>query len=166
MADRAGLYAIQNAAAGKELLCAPTDISFTSGRALIFTKKTDDYMLTSVASPRLTPITPLRDTTTEYYATKLDNEWFHGTSLFVPGEYGYSSICGMRPSATAASRLSTIRARKRISARCAPVTGTATACSPRSGRREMPCTATMPSRTRTRRSSCTCTGPRLPWRKK
>lgn len=73
----------------KELLCAPTDISFTSGRALIFTKKTDDYMLTSVASPRLTPITPLRDTTTEYYATKLDNEWFHGTSLFVPGEYGY-----------------------------------------------------------------------------
>lgn len=73
----------------RNLLTAPTDVSFTSGRAQIFTKKTADYMLTSVASPRRAKIEPLLDTTTEYYATKVDNEWFHGTSNFVPGEYGY-----------------------------------------------------------------------------
>lgn len=73
----------------KGLLDATTEVSFTSGRALIFTKKTPDYFLTSVASPRTNPIEPPHDTTTEYYATLLDNEWFHGTSLFTPGGYGY-----------------------------------------------------------------------------
>jgi hypothetical protein len=46
-------------------------------------------MLTSVASPRKTPLPEEKFRDTEYYATKIMNESFHGTSLFTPGGDGY-----------------------------------------------------------------------------
>ncbi|MBE7026450.1 MAG: hypothetical protein E7410_02620 [Ruminococcaceae bacterium] len=72
-----------------DLMRNNANVTFDSGRASITTKKTKNYMLTSVASPRRTPLPEEKYTDTEYYATKVMNEWFHGTSLFVPGEYGY-----------------------------------------------------------------------------
>ena len=62
---------------------------FSSGRAEIHTKKTADYMLTSVASPRTTPLPEPPEVETEYDRTKILNEGFHGTTLFVPGVGGY-----------------------------------------------------------------------------
>ena len=72
-----------------ELMRNNANVTFDSGRASITTKKTKNYILTSVASPRRTPLPEEKYTDTEYYKTKIMNEWFHGTSLFVPGEYGY-----------------------------------------------------------------------------
>ena len=72
-----------------ELMFGDVDTVFESGRAEIHTKKTGNYMLTSVASPRdFVPDKGL-DETTEYYKTKIMNESFHGTSLFTPGGNGY-----------------------------------------------------------------------------
>ncbi len=73
----------------KELIYKDTEVSFNTGRAWVTTKKTKGYMLTSVASPRKEPLDEFSDKETEYYKTLLMNEWFHGTSNFVPGEYGY-----------------------------------------------------------------------------
>lgn len=64
-------------------------MTFDTGRASVTTKKTESYILTSVASPRTTPLNENVDKTTENYQTKIMNEWFHGTSLFEPGKYGY-----------------------------------------------------------------------------
>ena len=72
-----------------ELMYGDVDAVFTSGRAEIHTKKTKNYMLTSIASPRTTPILPIKDTSTEYYRTVVMNESFHGTTLFEPGKDGY-----------------------------------------------------------------------------
>ncbi len=83
------LLAVPYAEKTKGLPDATTEVSFTSGRALILQKRRRIIFLTSVASPRTDTIEPPHDTTTEYYATLLDNEWFHGTSLFTPGGYGY-----------------------------------------------------------------------------
>lgn len=73
----------------KELIHKEMEVSFNTGRAWVTTKKTKGYMLTSVASPRKEPINDFPNKETEYYKTLLMNEWFHGTSNFVPGEYGY-----------------------------------------------------------------------------
>ena len=72
-----------------KLIHENTEVTFDTGSASVTTKKTDDYMLTSVASPRTTPLDSFSDKETEYYKTKIMNEWFHGTSLFEPGKYGY-----------------------------------------------------------------------------
>lgn len=72
-----------------KLLHDDVDTVFTSGRAEIHTKKTRDYMLSSVASPRLGKIEPPENTETEYYRTLIMNESFHGTTLFEPGKGGY-----------------------------------------------------------------------------
>ena len=65
------------------------DVVFNSGRAEIHTKKTKNYMLTSVASPRESTPPSVENTDTEYFRTKVMNESFHGTSLFTPGGNGY-----------------------------------------------------------------------------
>ncbi len=80
-------YRIPNDA--KELIDKATEVTFDTGRASVTTKKNKNYMLTSVASPRRTPHEDFENKETEYYKTLIMNEWFHGTSLFVPGEYGY-----------------------------------------------------------------------------
>lgn len=72
-----------------ELIKSDADVVFTSGRAEIHTKKTKNYMLTSVASPRRGEIEPPENTETEYYKTLIMNEGFHGTTLFRPGVDGY-----------------------------------------------------------------------------
>lgn len=71
------------------LISENIDITFDTGSASVTTKKTAGYMLTSVASPRRTPLHSFQNKETEYYKTKIMNEWFHGTSLFEPGKYGY-----------------------------------------------------------------------------
>lgn len=73
----------------KECMSEPVDISFNSGSAMIYTYKTDDYILTSAASPRKMPLVEGIDKKTEYYKTKIMNEGFHGTTLFVPNGHGY-----------------------------------------------------------------------------
>lgn len=72
-----------------KLMYGDVDVIFTSGRAEIHTKKTENYMLSSVASPRLGKIEPPENTDTEYYRTLVMNEGFHGTTLFEPGKDGY-----------------------------------------------------------------------------
>ena len=73
----------------RELMYGDADTVFSSGRAEIRTKKTADYMLTAVASPRTTPLPTPPATESEYDRTKILNEGFHGTTLFVPGVGGY-----------------------------------------------------------------------------
>ena len=72
-----------------DIMTRDVDVVFNSGRAEIHTKKTHDYMLTSVASPRHTDYPSVENEDTEYFRTKIMNESFHGTSLFTPGGYGY-----------------------------------------------------------------------------
>ena len=62
---------------------------FESGRAELHSRKRPENFLTSVASPRRLPLLEKVDKETEYYKTKIMNEGFHGTSLFVPGDHGY-----------------------------------------------------------------------------
>lgn len=73
----------------KRLIYDPAEVSFTTGRAKVTTKKMQGYILTSVASPRKDVIEESPYKNTEYYDVLLMNEWFHGTSCFVPGAYGY-----------------------------------------------------------------------------
>ncbi len=64
--------------------------TYTTGGALITVKKTGAYMMTSAASPRQDLSERRKPAAeTEYYRTKCLNELYHGTSFFVPGEYGY-----------------------------------------------------------------------------
>ena len=72
-----------------KLAFGEVDTVFNSGRAEISTRKTRDTILTSAASPRSTPIVEIEDESTEYFRTKVMNESFHGTTLFVPGVGGY-----------------------------------------------------------------------------
>ncbi len=69
---------------------------YSTGNALVRLKKTDDYCLTSVQSPRMDGWKRwpnLREDVTArtdcHDFTKSLNESFHGTSLFEPGTYGY-----------------------------------------------------------------------------
>ena len=72
-----------------ELMYGEIDSVFNTGRAEVHTRKKNGTMLTSVASPRKTPLPEEKFRDTEYYATKVMNESFHGTSLFTPGGDGY-----------------------------------------------------------------------------
>lgn len=89
----------------RTLMAAACEEEYTSGNACIRLKKTEDYMLTSVQSPRTdgwTRWTNIRlgipkekhinhenvDTDSHEYNKAL-NESFHGTSLFTPGTHGY-----------------------------------------------------------------------------
>ncbi|MEY8354824.1 hypothetical protein AALB39_15905 [Lachnospiraceae bacterium 54-53] len=81
----------------KELMEHPADISYSTGNALIRLKKTGDYCMTSVQSPRRDPdfkrwenvsLRPDGDPSACEY-TKSLNERFHGTTCFEPGVYGY-----------------------------------------------------------------------------
>ncbi|WP_320128327.1 hypothetical protein [uncultured Sphaerochaeta sp.] len=72
------------------------DTSYTTGNARIFVKKTADYILTSVASPRRDNFERFENTILSGHAdlkkhsyTKSMNERFHGTSCFQSGCYGY-----------------------------------------------------------------------------
>lgn len=87
-----GLFALadyklpENAA---EMIDKAVEVTFDTGRASVTTKKTKGYMLTSVACPRKMPLKVFPHKDSLYYKTFEMNEWFHGTSLFVPGDYGY-----------------------------------------------------------------------------
>ena len=72
-----------------ELMKGNIDTVFNSGRAEIHTRKNKDTILTSVASPRASEPPHVDSEDTENYRTKIMNESFHGTSLFVPGKGGY-----------------------------------------------------------------------------
>ena len=72
-----------------ELIYGEIDTVFNTGRAEVHTRKMSGTMLTSVASPRKTPLPEEKFRDTEYYGTKVMNESFHGTSLFTPGGDGY-----------------------------------------------------------------------------
>ena len=80
-----------------QLMEEPADESYSTGNALICLKKTPEYCMTSVQSPRLDPgfnrwknltLDPDADPSTCEY-TKSLNERFHGTTCFEPGVYGY-----------------------------------------------------------------------------
>lgn len=68
--------------------------SYTSGNARIMLHKEQEYMLTSVCSPREGADAPQPPQTGEmdlnsYRSIRALNERFHGTNLFQPGVYGY-----------------------------------------------------------------------------
>ena len=80
-----------------ELCRRDADCSYTSGNARVVLKKTADYVLTSVCSPRADGdgtrwnnlcFDDSADTSCNAYVKSL-NERFHGTSSFEPGVYGY-----------------------------------------------------------------------------
>ena len=80
-----------------ELMENPADISYSTGNAFICLKKTEDYCMTSVQSPRMDSgfkrwenltLHPEADPSACEY-TKSLNERFHGTTCFEPGVYGY-----------------------------------------------------------------------------
>lgn len=80
----------------KTYLTQALEEEYSTGNALVRLKKTDDYCLTSVQSPRTDGWkrwTNLREDETArtdtHDFTKSLNESFHGTSLFAPGTYGY-----------------------------------------------------------------------------
>lgn len=81
----------------KSLMTDDADKSYSTGNALVKIKKTKDYILTSVQSPRqdgfvrwpnLTLDSDALDTSL-YPVVKSLNERFHGTTAFGPGKYGY-----------------------------------------------------------------------------
>lgn len=81
----------------KELMEKDADTSYSTGNALVKIKKTHDYILTSVQTPRrdgfvrwpnLTLDAASLDTS-KYPVVKSLNERFHGTTAFGPGKYGY-----------------------------------------------------------------------------
>ena len=80
------------------LMSAPLDISYSTGNALVKLKKTGDYCLSSVQSPRLDGYERWPNCTLSpsagcmedsHWYTKSFNERFHGTTFFQPGVYGY-----------------------------------------------------------------------------
>ena len=80
-----------------KLMEEPAESSYSTGNALIHLKKTPEYCMTSVQSPRLDPgfsrwknltLDPDADPSSCEY-TKSLNERFHGTTCFEPGVYGY-----------------------------------------------------------------------------
>lgn len=78
----------------REYINKNLDISYSTGNALIFTKKTKNFCLTSVASPRRNGKKRWENiknhkASNSHNFTKSINESFHGTSFFEPGTYGY-----------------------------------------------------------------------------
>jgi hypothetical protein len=77
----------------KELMEKPISSNYSSGNARIIIKKTSDYMLTSVLSPRAANEKSIwrndRHENNDYISVKLLNERFHGTTLIQPGVFGY-----------------------------------------------------------------------------
>ncbi len=80
----------------KELMDKPCSMSYSTGNALIFLEKREDFLLTSIASPRTDGWVRwpnvIRDTEADpssHLFTKSYNECFHGTTFFRPGVYGY-----------------------------------------------------------------------------
>lgn len=81
------------------LMQSPADETYPCGNGEITIKKTADYILTSVASPKkgakgwsnaaYTESDPYKTGKFTYMYTKALNERFHGTTLFEPGVYGY-----------------------------------------------------------------------------
>ena len=73
------------------------DTSYSTGNALVSIRKSNDYILTSVASPRLdgkdrwtnVMLSGNRTGEDSHSYTKSFNERFHGTTFFEPGVYGY-----------------------------------------------------------------------------
>ena len=73
------------------------DTSYSTGNANVSIRKSDDYILTSVASPRLdgkkrwtnVMLSGVRTSEESHAYTKSFNERFHGTTCFEPGVYGY-----------------------------------------------------------------------------
>lgn len=90
-----------------EIIRQPAETSYTTGNARIVLKKTPDYLLTSVMSPRTDPDANLWKNTSlrhaagkrsyddasyddaSYNDVKSMNERFHGTTWFRPGVPGY-----------------------------------------------------------------------------
>lgn len=82
-----------------QLMRTPTEQTYPCGNGEITLRKTDDYILTSVASPRIgnkgwsneayVTEDPYKTGHFTYMYTKALNERFHGTTLFQPGVYGY-----------------------------------------------------------------------------
>lgn len=73
------------------------DTSYSTGNACVFIRKSKDYILTSVASPRRdgrkrwtnVMLSGVRASEDTHAYTKSFNERFHGTTCFEPGVYGY-----------------------------------------------------------------------------
>lgn len=89
-------YRIPEDAAG--LMSMDIDTSYSTGNALVKLKKTSDYCLSSVQSPRLDGFERWSNCTLStnsgcqedsHWYTKSFNERFHGTTFFQPGVYGY-----------------------------------------------------------------------------
>lgn len=82
-----------------KLMDANADETYPNGNSEIIIKKTKDYILTSVNSPKMNNkgwsndayenSNPYQSGEFTYDYTKALNERFHGTSLFEPGVYGY-----------------------------------------------------------------------------
>ncbi|MBR4503288.1 MAG: hypothetical protein IKP22_15590 [Clostridia bacterium] len=80
----------------KEIMASKCSMSYSTGNALIFLEKQEDFLLTSVASPRTDGKERwpniIRDPGADpasHMFTKSYNECFHGTTFFRPGVYGY-----------------------------------------------------------------------------
>ncbi|MDY4610999.1 MAG: hypothetical protein SPD11_10340 [Sphaerochaetaceae bacterium] len=80
------------------LMSTPFDIGYSTGNALVKLKKTGDYCISSVQSPRLDGHERWPNCTLvpsdgchedSHWYTKSFNERFHGTTFFQPGVYGY-----------------------------------------------------------------------------
>lgn len=77
----------------KDFMEKPVSSNYTSGNARIVIKKTPNYMLTSVLSPRAANEESIWRNdcheNNDYISVKSLNERFHGTTLIQPGVYGY-----------------------------------------------------------------------------
>lgn len=78
----------------KELMEKPLDTSYSTGNALINIKKTEDYCITSVQSPRCDGFKRWKNEKADFDIDthewlKSANECFHGTTYFEPGTDGY-----------------------------------------------------------------------------
>lgn len=80
-----------------KIMNTPVNKEYSTGNAYIKLKKTKDYIMTSVQSPREDKEPHMWDNisfkedvdTTSYLYVKSLNERFHGTTRFEPGVYGY-----------------------------------------------------------------------------
>ncbi len=83
----------------KALADTPANLMYTSGKAQIVVNKTEDYMLTSCASPTgaeklwdsgvYQTLDPAKTGHFSYAWTRALNERFHGTTKIEPGTFGY-----------------------------------------------------------------------------
>ena len=81
----------------KSIMKAPVKMNYVTGNARVFIEKTEDYILTSVQSPRKDEFKRWSNITLgsdaefveSHEYTKSLNERYHGTTCFQPGVYGY-----------------------------------------------------------------------------